>query len=290
MWLAAPIFVSILIFLPETNAQTILLLRAQRLRKVSGNERLVSEAELKQVKLDFREVVVGNLWRPLQINMLDPAVLFTSLYIGLVYGILYSFFEVFPLVYGAGIPRTETAGYGMHAGEQGLVFLSIAVGVIIAITIYSVYIRKVFEPELRAGALGPQERRLIPGLYASFLAPLGLFIFAWTGNTAPRYNWAIPTLGIVLFLIGIFIVFQVVLIYISFTYPPYAASLFAGNGFARAAIAAGAIHFSYPLFGNLGVARGVSLLGGLTVAGVIGIWVLYVYGGWLRSKSRFALK
>jgi hypothetical protein len=33
--------------------------------------------------------------------------------------------------------------------------------------------------------------------------------------------------------------------------------------------------FAHPLFGNLGVARGVSLLGGLSVIGIIGIWTLF---------------
>lgn len=55
-------------------------------------------------------------------------------------------------------------------------------------------------------------------------------------------------------------------------------------------MAAGAIHFSSPLFYNLGVGPGVSLLGGLTVMGVIGVWVLYLFGAKLRARSKFAAK
>jgi len=47
--------------------------------------------------------------------------------------------------------------------------------------------------------------------------------------------------------------------------------------------------FAHPLFGNLGVAKGVSLLGGLSVIGIIGIWLLYFYGSRLRALSKFAI-
>ena len=74
------------------------------------------------------------------------------------------------------------------------------------------------------------------------------------------------------------------------TYPQYAASLFAGNDFVRSSMAAGAIHFSTPLFYNLGVGPGVSLLACLTVLGVIGVWILWIFGGTLRARSKFAAK
>ncbi|KIW12473.1 hypothetical protein PV08_09750 [Exophiala spinifera] len=290
VWLASPVYISLLFLLPETSASNILLRRAQRLRKMTGNPNLKSQSEIDQEKLTVNEVVVGNLWRPVQINALDPAVLFTSLYTALMYSIFYSFFEVFPLVYATGNPGTATHGYGMNAGQIGLIFLSISVGVSIAIAIYLYYLRYVFEPEIMTMGLGQPERRLIPALPASLLLPVGLFIFAWTGNSSPKIHWIVPTIGVVIFTIGIFILFQCIFIYIPLTYPQFAASLFAGNDFARSSIAAGAIHFSRPLFHNLGVGRGVSLLAGLTVGGIIGIFVLWKFGATLRARSRFAAK
>ena len=47
--------------------------------------------------------------------------------------------------------------------------------------------------------------------------------------------------------------------------------------------------FARPLFINLGVAKGVSLLGGLSVTGIIGIVVLYYQGAALRKRSKFAM-
>ena len=299
VWLAGPVFVSWLFLMPETSGPNILLRRAKRLRKLTGNSNLVAQSEIDQANLTPRTVAIDALWKPLQLNLLDPSVLFTTVYIGLMYGIFYSFFESFPLVYGTGLDTpghpSPTKGYHFNAGEQGLVFLSITVGVAVAIVTYVSYLYFFFNPGLRANlaagkGLGAPERRIIPGLFASFLIPIGLFMFAWTSFDSPRIPWIVPTIGIGIFVIGVFIIFQVVFIYLALSYPQYAASLFAGNDVARSSIAAGAIHFAHPLFNNLGIGRGTSLLAGCTVMGVIGIFILYFYGGWLRSRSRFTAK
>jgi DHA1 family multidrug resistance protein-like MFS transporter len=82
---------------------------------------------------------------------------------------------------------------------------------------------------------------------------------------------------------------QCIFVYVPLSYPQYAASLFAGNDFFRSAFACGSIMFARPLFINLGVAQGVSLLGGLSVIGIIGMFMLYVWGAKLRARSRFAV-
>lgn len=300
LWLGGPIFVSLMICLPETSSPAILLQRAQRLRKrliaqgkTAEAAQLVAQSELDQSTMTFADITKDNLLRPFQINILDPAVGFTSVYIGLIYGIFYSFFECFPLVYGAGLPAPSiTRGYGMNLGEQGLIFLSVAVGVSMSVCIYIWYLHYHANPALRAqlakGQLGAPEARLVPGLYASVLAPASLFMFAWTGFNSPDIHWIVPTIGIVLFVLAVFLVFQVVFIYLALTYPQYSASLFAMNDAVRSSVAAGSIHFSLPLFHNLGIGRGGSLLGGLMVMGVIGIYGLWVKGAWLRGKSKFA--
>ena len=292
VWLAGPVFIVMFFLLPETSTATILLRRAQRLRRLTKKETLRSQSEIDQGKLTVNEVVVQSLWRPIQINILDPSVLFTSLYIGLMYAIFYSFFEVFPFVYATGLPglASPTNGYGFNAGQVGLVFLSISVGVAIAIVLYVTYLNRVFNPSIRAHGLGEPERRIIPGLPASFLVAIGLFLFGWTGNSSPEIPWIVPTIGVAIVVIGIFTVFQVIFIYLALSYPQYSASLFAANDFVRSSLGCGAIHFSRPLFINLGVGKGVSLLAGLSCGGIIGIFVLWIFGASLRKRSRFAAK
>ena len=177
----------------------------------------------------------------------------------------------------------------MDAGQIGLVFLSILVACVLATPIYIAYLYFIRDPQVRKSGLGAPERALIPGLCASLVAPIGLFLFAWTGFNAPKIHWIVPTIGVVIYVAALLILMQCLFLYIPLSYPKYAASLFAGNGFFRSCVAASAIHFAYPLFQNLGVGRGVSVLGGLTVGGAIGVFGLYQYGASLRARSKFAV-
>ncbi|KAJ9661720.1 hypothetical protein H2201_006391 [Coniosporium apollinis] len=280
LWLAGPVWVLLFLFLPETSTPTILLRRAQRLRKATGNTQLQSQSEITQASLSVKDLAIETLWRPIQMMLLDPAVAFTALYTALVYGIFYSFFEVFPLVY--------IGMYGFNLGQMGLTFLAITVGVFVSIALYWSYVYWIVEPEIRKSGLGAPERRLIPALYASVLCPVGLFIYAWTSD--PSIHWIVSCVGVAIFTVGVFLVLQCIFLYLPLTYPQYAASLFAGNDFTRSVLAAAAIHFSTPLFGDLGVGPGVSLLAAFTVVCVGGVYLLYFYGDWLRARSRFAAK
>lgn len=280
LWLNGPIFICLFFFLPETSSANILLRRAQRLRKITGDERLKSQSEIDQAKMTPSDVAIEALWRPFQLMLLDPSIAFTAVYTAIIYGIFYSFFEAFPLVYNE--------MYGFNLGELGLTFLSVTVGVVIAITWYWWYIYYIVEPDIRLNGLGAPERRLIPALFVTFFVPIGLFIFGWTARS--DVHWIASCIGIVITTIGIFLIIQCIFLYLPLSYPQYAASLFAGNDFSRSALAAGAIHFSYPLFHNLGVDKGISLLGGLTVGCSIGVYVLFFFGEKLRARSRFAAK
>lgn len=54
-------------------------------------------------------------------------------------------------------------------------------------------------------------------------------------------------------------------------------------------MAAGSIIYAHPLYVNLGVGRGISILGGLAGGGVIGLYALWYYGAKLRARSKFAV-
>ncbi|KAF2873891.1 hypothetical protein BDV95DRAFT_356198 [Massariosphaeria phaeospora] len=164
--------------------------------------------------------------------ILDPSIGFTALYVALIYGIYYSFFECFPIVY--------VDGYGFSLGSQALVYLSISVGIIMAVAMYFVWIRITWEPAVRTWNIGPPERRLIPALFASFLLPIGLFLFAWTAT--PDINWVVPTIGIAILSGGIFLIMQSIFLYLPLSYPKYVASVFAGNSVARSVLAAAIVH------------------------------------------------
>ncbi|KAJ6091837.1 hypothetical protein N7467_003806 [Penicillium canescens] len=279
IWASAPILILMFVFLPETSSATILLRRAERLRKIHNNKRFMSQSEIDQRNMRVSDVAIDALIKPLEITIKDPAVLFVQIYTAIIYGIYYSFFEVFPLVY--------PVDYGMNLGQIGLVFLCILVSCIVGIALYVAYIYYWMNPRIMRLGFPAQEERLIPALPASFGPTIGLFLFAWTARAS--IHWIVPTIGITIYGATVFIVMQCIFVYIPLSYPKYAASLFAANDFFRSALACGSVLFAHPLFGNLGVARGTSLLGGLSVIGIIGIWLLYFYGARLRALSKFAI-
>ena len=60
--------------------------------------------------------------RPITLNFTEPMVFLLNLYIALIYGLLYIWFESFPIVF--------VEIYGFSLGEEGLAFLGLLVGTI----------------------------------------------------------------------------------------------------------------------------------------------------------------
>lgn len=279
LWVSSAMFLVMFFFLPETSTPNILLRRAKRLRKLTGSQRFMSQSEIDQRNLRPSAVLIDALIKPIEITIKDPAIMFVQIYTAIIYGIYYSFFEVFPLVY--------PVYYNMGPGQVGLVFLCILVSCLIGIGIYASYLALYMNPRIKVRGFPVQESRLVPALVAAFGPTVGLFIFAWTA--APRFPWIVPTIGIAVYGAAVFVVMQCIFVYIPMSYPQYAASLFAANDFFRSALACGSVLFAGPLYANLGVARGTTLLGGLSTIGIAGIWLLYFYGARLRAMSKFAV-
>jgi DHA1 family multidrug resistance protein-like MFS transporter len=276
--MAAPVLVILLLCMPETSTPNILMRRARRLRKLTGDIRLQSQSELDQRHLTASGILVDALIKPIEITIKDPAILFVNVYTALFYGIYYTFFEVFPLVF--------PPFYGFNLGEVGVAFLSCQVGATIGLAIYFSYLHWYMIPDNLNNGLRAQEHRLVPAIFGSFLIPVGLFLFGWTAR--PSIHWIVPIIGIVIFVIGTFLVLQSIFVYVPLSYPKYAASLFAGNDLCRSSMAAGSILYARPLFINLGIGQGVSVLGGLSVLGIFGMATLYLIGAKLRARSKFA--
>ena len=128
---AAPVMI-LLLFWPETSSATILYRRAACLRKLTGNDRIRSAAEIAHAGKTFKDIVMESLLVPARLTVLDPAILFANVYMMLVYGIFYSFFESFPLIYG---PM-----YGFNYLQKSLAFLPLAIGTVTAAILNAAYL------------------------------------------------------------------------------------------------------------------------------------------------------
>ncbi|KEQ90415.1 hypothetical protein AUEXF2481DRAFT_33957 [Aureobasidium subglaciale EXF-2481] len=278
--ISGPIFMLMFLLMPETSADNILYRRAERLRSLTGNQRLRTGSEIKQGQIPFYSVLTDALIKPIQISILDPAVLFVNVYTSFVYATYYSFFEAFPIVY--------SDIYHFNLGLVSTAFLCILVACILGVSTYMAYLWFYLEPRIRKYGLSIQESWLRPALIAVFMPTVGLFLFAWTSRA--DIHWIVSIIGITIYGFGVFIILQCIFVYIPMSYPQYAASLFAGNDFCRSALACGAIMFARPLYLNLGIGRGVTVLAGCSTLGIGGMFFLYFYGARLRVKSKFTIK
>ncbi|KAL5118376.1 hypothetical protein ACEQ8H_003725 [Pleosporales sp. CAS-2024a] len=279
MIIAGPAYLAMLTLMPESSGPTILYYKAKRLREKTGNDKLMSASERKQQKLTLRSLLFDALIKPWEINALDPAILFTTVYMGLAYGIYYSFFESLPLVY--------PVYYGFSAQTTGLIFLCVAPAAFLAFTIHVLYLKYRVFPRLSNGTFGQVENHLLPGMLASPLIPAGLFLYAWTAR--PSVHWMAPTIGLSMSIFGTYFIAQSVLLYIPNIYPQYAASIFSANSLSRSLFALAAILFSRPMFKGIGIDGGVSLLAGCMVVCSLLMFALWKWGKLLRERSRFAV-
>jgi DHA1 family multidrug resistance protein-like MFS transporter len=131
------------------------------------------------------------------------------------------------------------------------------------------------------------EKVLLPAMLSCFCPPIGLFIFGWSANES--IHWIVPMVGVAIYPLGVLVVFQAIFLYLPKSYPQYAASLFAASDLTRSVFAVAAIHFARPMFEQLGVGGGCSLLSGLMICCILGLYGLYHFGPELRARSKFAV-
>jgi DHA1 family multidrug resistance protein-like MFS transporter len=136
------------------------------LRKLTGRTDLKSESEIRLAKISPRHIAFDVLIKPFETNIFDPAVLFTAVYTALVYGLYYSFFESFPLVY--------RKHYGFNLSQLGLTFLSVLIGLIVGVSMYCAYLYYVGDSKIRKMETIPPECSPLALTCRELLYPDGL--------------------------------------------------------------------------------------------------------------------
>ena len=265
MWLSGAALVMFVFFLPETSSANILWRRTRRLRKITGNQKLKCEPEILGEQMTPKDIVMIVLVRPITLNFTEPMVFLLNLYIALIYGLLYIWFESFPIVFN-GI-------YGFSLGLEGVAFLGIFVGVLLVVPPFFWYLYKYVEPQFNENGELKPEKRLPPAFVGAFCIPICLFWFGWSSR--PGVHWIVPIIGTGWFSIGAFLLFNSVLNYLGDAYPEVAASVLAGNDFMRSSFGAGFPLFATAMYNKLSVGWASSLLGFLAVAFIPIPFLLY---------------
>ena len=272
--------------LPETYAPKLLRQKAERLRRLTGNDKIVSQAELDHGSTPKSQVIRRLFWRPFEITITEPVVLLIGIYIALVYSILYLFFEAVPIVF------QETKHFTLV--EMGVTYLSVVIGIFFGGAIYIPYVYRVFTKPLLAGQYDKvtPEIFLPPSILGACLMPVGLFIFGWTSS--PNIHWFPPLIGTAIFAIGAFIIFQTLFNYMAASFKvEYLASVFSSNAFFRSVVAGCFPLFGRALFVNLSIHNypvgwGSSLLAFLCCGMILIPVFFYLNGPKLRARSKYA--
>lgn len=171
-------------FLKETYAPMVLVQKAAELRRRTKNWGIHAKQE--EVEVDFRELITKNFSRPIRLLVTEPIILLVTLYMSLIYALLYTFLTAYPLVF-QGV-------HGIKPGVAGLPFFGMMVGIFL-VAGYIIFDNSRYIKKLQAnGGIPVPEWRLPPVMVGGVLFAAGLFWFGWTGYT-DSIPWIVPTLS-----------------------------------------------------------------------------------------------
>ncbi|CAB4254974.1 similar to Saccharomyces cerevisiae YBR008C FLR1 Plasma membrane multidrug transporter of the major facilitator superfamily [Maudiozyma barnettii] len=277
--ICAAFLVVFILFFPETSSNAILSRRASRIRKQTGDNRYYTIQEQKDSATKLSEFLITTFYRPFEMIIKEPIILAFDVYISVIYGALYLFFESIPIVF-VGI-------YHFTLMESSVAFLGFFVGCVIAYPILILFLHKVIYPAHDNNTFVP-EKFLLLAMGVAWLLPLSQFLFGWAASV----HWIVPVISEIFFIIAVWNLFQVTFSYLAFSFPNHVASVFAGNGVMRSTFACAFPLFGKAMFNNLAI-EGYPVGWGSTIVGFVTIglslipFVLYKYGATLRSKSKF---
>lgn len=219
------------------------------------------------------------LSRPWILLVKEPIVLSLSIYMAIIYGILYLMFAAFPIVF------QEQRGWSQGVGA--VPFCSVAVGMLVAVVYTIPDNDRYTNAEKAAIAKGDQgaapEARLPPCIIGCVCIPIGLFIFAWTNS--PDIQWIVCVLFTSLFGFGMVLVFLGIMNYLIDAYTIYAASVLAANSVLRSLLGAVFPLFTAQMYDNLGTHLASTVPAILAVACVPFPFLFYLYGPSIRKDA-----
>ena len=261
----------------ESYAPVLLQRKAAKIRFETKNWAIHAPAD--ENKVTMKEIVNKYLFRPFLMMALEPILVLITIYMAIIYGILYLFFEAYPIAF------QEVRGW--NDGVGALPFLGITIGVIVGVAIILYTSNTRFKQTMEANGGKPvPEERLVPMIIGAFLLPIGLFWFAWTSD--PHISWVPQVIAGIPTGAGVLLIFLQGLSYIIDVYLMHANSAIAANTLVRSLAGGGFPLFATAMYHNLGVAWATSLLGFLTVAFLPVPILFYVYGKKLRGLSRYS--
>ncbi|KAL3468913.1 major facilitator superfamily domain-containing protein [Aspergillus californicus] len=268
-----------LVFGQETNYAVLL----QRHRRRLGNQGGVDGVENITDASSSNPAggLLAGITRPMTIVLGSPILLFLTLYMSFVFGLLYLLFTT--------ITSLFTTQYGWSIELAGLAYLGLGIGFIIGI----IFVARTSDATVahltkRNNGIYKPEMRLASCLIAAPFIPISFFWYGWTADK--HVHWIVPIIGLAPFgfgMIGIFAPIQTYFIDVS---GPFAASSIAGLVAMRCLFGAFLPLAGPSMYKALGLGWGNSLLGFLALGMTPVPALIYRYGGALREKHPIILR
>ncbi|KAI0270455.1 MFS general substrate transporter [Gloeopeniophorella convolvens] len=270
--------ITAILFLPETYAPVILAKKAKRMRALDPEKNKDIYAESEAVQWTLRELLNRTILRPFRMLLIEPILLLVTIYISLVYGVIYATFEAFPVIFSK---------RGFTIPQDGLVFIGLGIGSFLG-TLVTIWFLRPYPKLLKEWrGFPPPENRLHGSMLSGPLLVFSILFLGWTGNY-PSVPWYVPALSTIPLGMGNALIFMSFTNYLVDTYLMYAASAFAANAFVRSIVGAAFPLFTVQMFENMGVNWAATLIAG--VSGLLAPipFLFYKYGTRIRQKSEFA--
>lgn len=287
-------FFGILFFQPETYGPLLLKWKGQQLRRQTGDSRFRSSMDLQKIALFSR--IGGAIKRLIVITIHEPIILLISLYMTVLYIVLFTFFDGYPYIF------EDT--YGISQGLTNIIWVSMYTGIGVATflvpPIYS-HTKKKFmavaeasnrpnpvdDPHALDGLHTPPEIRLWFAMVGAPLIPISLFWMGWTDN--PSISIWSPIIASGFFGLGTICIFLSSYMYVIDSYDIYAASALGFMTASRYTVAGGMTVVGVPFYGNMGVHYTLTILACISALMVPVPYIFYRYGPTIRSWSKYAV-
>ncbi|KAI5366701.1 putative major facilitator superfamily, MFS transporter superfamily [Septoria linicola] len=260
---------------PETSEPILLKRKARKLRLATSDWSLHAKSE--ENAADLRYFLRKYLTKPMRMLILEPILMIFTVYMSLVYGILYLTLTLYPFAFDH--------MRGWSTTKASLPFLSLLVGILLGCLIIGAHSYFHCKKALAGRDMAPEDR-LPPVVLGSVVLTSGLFMFAWTSSA--NLSATPQILSGVLIGAGIVLVFMSSLAFIVETYLFDANSALAINTFFRCITAASFPVFSLDMFKHLGVEWSGSMLALMCIALLPFPVLMLRYGPAVRRWSKYA--
>ncbi|KAF7182646.1 hypothetical protein CNMCM7691_002307 [Aspergillus felis] len=264
----------------ETHPKVILERKTASLRADPGNHHLRSKLAGKP--LSPRQVLLQVLIRPTVLLFRSPILFVISLYVALVFGVMYLLFTTFTGVF--------EGQYGFSTSMSGLVYLGLGVSLVASMLIFNILNGRLQSAQSKAeGVQQPRpEYRLLPMIWFSPLVSVGLFIYGWTAYY--KVHWMAPIVGTAFMGFGAFFVMMPAQLYLVDVFGSQAAASALGANNLLRYIFSTFLPLAGPsMYDALNYGWGNTLLGFLALAFVPGPLLFYRYGERLRARMSVTL-